>query len=97
VLNSAGDEKVTQAEAHGRCRVNTRAHPRGTEPVDRFARYFPRQASQEESHPGHIPIVLTGLIGTAQHHVRDAGRIDGSVSIEECSYHRGGEVIGPHW
>ena len=50
---------------------------------------------QEQGHPGNVPVVLAGLVGTAQDHVLDQCRVDAGA-IDDGSDRRGREIVRPN-
>jgi hypothetical protein len=67
---------------------------RAAEPVYSLTRDFDRQARQERSHAGYVPVILAGLIGTAENYVID------SIGREPCAFDerpdgRSGQIIWP--
>ncbi len=49
---------------------------RSTQSIDSPAGNRFRQSSQEQRHAGNVSIVLAGLVGTAQNHIVDGGRVE---------------------
>ena len=75
-LDAAGDEEIAVTGDDGVARADDRAQPRGAEPVDGDAGDALRKARKERREPGHVAVVLAGLVGAAEPDVFDLGRID---------------------
>jgi hypothetical protein len=52
------------------------------------------QSRQQNSHASHIAVILAGLVGTAQDHLFDQGRVQ-IVTFHECLKNQGSQVIWP--
>jgi hypothetical protein len=53
-----------------------RLEARAAQPVDRESGDLDRQARQQERHPGHVPVILAGLVGAAEDDVLDDRGVD---------------------
>ncbi len=75
-LDAAADEHVAVADLDGVGRRVDRLEPAAAQPVDRQAADLDREAGQQDRHAGDVPVILAGLVGAAEDHVLDEGRVD---------------------
>ena len=95
VFHAAGDEHVALACLHRLGRARRRLQPGAAQPVHRLPGHLDRQAGEQQRHARDVAVVLARLVGAAEDHVVDRGRID-SGALDHGFDRDRGEVIGPN-
>ncbi len=94
-LDPAGDADIgVPGRDRPRGRAN-RLHARTAQPVHRGTRHLDRQAGQQHAHPGHVPVVLTCLVGRAPVHVVNGLRVKPRVARHQRGDHVSGQMVRP--
>ena len=70
-----------------------RLQPRAAQPVDGQPAHLDREAGQQDRHAGDVAVVLAGLVGAAEDHVLDEGRVERGA-LDDGAQHGGGHVVG---
>ena len=91
-LDPAADVDVGLPEHHGAGGLGHGVEPRTAQSVDGDARDFFRETRQEQGHPGHVAVVLPGLVGAAEVDVLDLRGRD-AAPLHEGFEGRRAEVV----
>jgi hypothetical protein len=92
-FDTAADEHVAVTDRDRVGRRVDRLEPGPAQPIDRQPADLDRQPGEEEGHPGHVAIVLAGLVGAAEDDVLDEGRVDAGA-IDDGPDRRRRQVVG---
>ena len=95
-FDAAGHRQLYFAGADGARHARERVEPRAAQSVDGGTRYRHRQPREQRRHARDVAVVLARLVGAAEHHLLDRGRIEPGVALEERRQRDGGEVVGAH-
>ena len=92
-FDAAADEHVTVADGDRVGRRVDRLETRAAQPVDGLPADLDREAGEQQRHPGHVAVVLAGLVRAAEDDVLDERRVD-ARAIDHRAQDRGGEIVG---
>ena len=94
-LDAAGDEEVAVAREHRVARRRDRGEPGCAQPIQGHARDRLRQSREQRAHARDVAVVLPRLVGAAEVHVLDLGRVDAGA-LDRRLDRDGGEIVGAH-
>ena len=69
--------------------------PRSAQPVHGIAGHRNGEARQKCRHPGHVPVIFSGLVGIAGDHIFNIVKIQFGVLLQHAPDHMGKQVIWP--